>query len=123
MGNFQDLKVWQRAKDLAVFIYIITGKGAFSKDFSLKDQIRKAAVSMPSNIAEGNDQGTDRQSVNYFYIARGSSAEVLTQAIISLEIKYISKEDFDHIENECKAISGMLTRLIKARSSKARSKK
>jgi four helix bundle protein len=118
MGNFQDLKVWQRAKDLAVFIYIITGKGVFSKDFSLKDQIRKAAVSMPGNIAEGNDQGTDRQSVNYFYIARGSSAEVLTQAIISFEINYIGKEDFDHIEDECKAISGMLTRLIKARSKK-----
>ena len=118
MGNFQDLKVWQRAKDLAVFIYIVTGKGAFNKDFSLKDQIRKAAVSMPSNIAEGNDQGTDRQSVNYFYIARGSPAEVLTQAIIAMEISYIGKEDFDHIENECKAISGMLTRLIKARSKK-----
>ena len=118
MGNFQDLKVWQRTKDLAVFIYIVTGKGAFYKDFSLKDQIRKAAVSMPSNIEEGNDQGTDRQSVNYFYIARGSPAEVLTQAIIAMEISYIGKEDFDHIENECKAISGMLTRLIKARSKK-----
>ena len=118
MGNFQDLKVWQRAKDLAVFIYIITGKGVFSKDYSLKDQIRKAAVSMPSNIAEGDDLGTDKQSVNFFYIARGSSAEVLTQAIIAMEINYISKEDFDHINNECQAISGMLTRLIKARSKK-----
>jgi four helix bundle protein len=118
MGNFQDLKVWQRSKDRAVFIYKITGKGAFSKDFSLKDQIRKAAVSMPSNIAEGDDSGTDKQCVNYFYIARGSSAEVLTQTIISFEINYIGKEDFDHIENECRAISGMLTRLIKARSKK-----
>jgi four helix bundle protein len=116
MGKFQDLKVWQRAKDLAVYIYKLTGKGDFTKDFSLKDQIRKAAVSMPSNIAEGNDLRTDKQAVNYFYIARGSSAEVLTQAIISLEINYIGKNDFDHIENECKAISGMLTRLIKARS-------
>jgi len=116
MGNFQDLKVWQRAKDLAIYIYKITGRGKFSKDFSLKDQIRKAAVSIPSNIAEGNDMGTDRQAVNYFYISRGSSAEVLTQAIISLEINYIDRNHFDHIENECKAISGMLTRLIRARS-------
>jgi four helix bundle protein len=116
MGNFQDLKVWQRAKDLAVIIYRITGKGAFNKDFSLKDQIRRAAVSIPSNIAEGDDMRTDKQSVNYFYIARGSSAEVLTQAIIPLEIAYIGNDDFNHIENECKAISGMLTRLIKARS-------
>jgi four helix bundle protein len=118
MGKFQELKVWQRAKDLAVYIYRITGKGVFSKDFSLKDQIRRAAVSIPSNIAEGDDLGTDKQSVNYFYIARGSSAEVLTQAIISLEINYIDNDDFDHIENECKAISGMLTRLIRARLKK-----
>ena len=118
MGNFQDLKVWRRSKDLAVFIYIMTGEGAFNKDFSLKDQIRKAAVSIPSNIAEGDDQGTDKQSVNYFFIARGSAAEVLTQAIIAREVGYIDKEDFTHVENECKAISGMLTRLIKARSKK-----
>ncbi len=116
MGKFQDLKVWQRAKNLAVYIYRVTGKGDFSKDFSLKDQIRRAAVSIPSNIAEGNDLSTDKQAVNYFYIARGSSAEVLTQAIISLEISYIRKDDFEHIENECKAISGMLTRLIRVRS-------
>jgi hypothetical protein len=69
MGKFQDLKVWQRAKDLAVYIYKLTGKGDFTKDFSLKDQIRKAAVSMPSIIAEGNDLRTDKQAVNYFYIA------------------------------------------------------
>jgi four helix bundle protein len=116
MGKFQDLKVWQRAKNLAVYIYRVTGKGDFSKDFSLKDQIRRAAVSIPSNIAEGNDLSTDKQAVNYFYIARGSSAEVLTQAIISLEISYIGKDIFDHIENECQAISGMLTRLIRVRS-------
>ena len=116
MGKFQDLKVWQRAKNLAVYIYRVTGKGDFSKDFSLKDQIRRAAVSIPSNIAEGNDLSTDKQAVNYFYIARGSSAEVLTQAIISLEISYIGKDIFEPIENECKAISGMLTRLIRVRS-------
>ncbi|CAB1073666.1 hypothetical protein D1AOALGA4SA_1911 [Olavius algarvensis Delta 1 endosymbiont] len=118
MGKFQDLKVWQRAKNLAVYIYRITGKGEFSKDYSLKDQIRKAAVSIPSNIAEGNDLSTNKQAVNYFYIARGSSAEVLTQAIISLEINYIGQDVYDHIENECSAISGMLNRLIGVRSKK-----
>ena len=53
MSKFMSLKVWQRSKDLAVYIYKITGKGKFSKDFGLCDQIRRAAVSMPSNIAEG----------------------------------------------------------------------
>ena len=116
MGKFQDLKVWQRSKDLAVYIYKLTGKTPFSKDFSLRDQIRRASVSIPSNIAEGDELSTDKQSVRHFYIAKGSSAEVLTQAIIAMEIKYIEKDDFYHIEKECRAISGMLARLIKARS-------
>jgi four helix bundle protein len=116
MGKFQDLKVWQRAKDLAVYIYKLTGKGSFAKDFSLRDQIRRAAVSIPSNIAEGDELGSNKQAVRHFYISKGSSAEVLTQAIISLEIGYIEKKGFQHIERESKAISGMLTRLINARS-------
>ena len=118
MGNFKELKVWQRSKDLAVNLYRLTGKGAFAKDYGLQDQIRRAVVSVPSNIAEGDELGTDRQSIRFFYIAKGSSAEVLTQAIIAFEIGYFDKENFDNIEKECKSISGMLTRLIQARSSK-----
>ncbi|KKK59612.1 hypothetical protein LCGC14_3032640, partial [marine sediment metagenome] len=111
MGKFEDLRVWQRAKDLAIFIYKLTAHGKFNKDFGLRDQIRRAAVSVPSNIAEGDELGTDKQAVRYFYIAKGSSAEILTQAIISQEIGYISKEDYGHIEKECKAISSMLAKL------------
>ena len=73
MGKFQDLKVWQRAKDLAVYLYRLTGKGAFAKDYSLKDQIRRAGVSIPSNIAEGDELSTDKQAIRFFYIAKGSS--------------------------------------------------
>ncbi len=116
MGKFQELRVWQRAKDLAVYIYKLTRNGSFAKDYSLKEQIRDAAVSIPSNIAEGDELGTDKQAIRFFYIAKGSSAEVLTQSIIALEIGYISQEKFDHIENECKIISSMLMRLIRARS-------
>lgn len=116
MGKFQDLKVWTRAKDLAVYIYKLTAKGSFSKDFSLRDQIRRAAVSIASNIAEGDDLGSDKQAIRHFYIAKGSAAEVLTQAIIALEIGYIEKKSFELIENERSAISGMLTRLISVRS-------
>jgi four helix bundle protein len=116
MGDFQKLKVWQRAKDLAVFIYAETGKGNFSKDYSLKEQIRRAVVSIASNIAEGDELDTDRQSIKFFYIAKGSAAEVLTQATIALEIGYLRKESFLQIEKECKTISAMLTKLIRARS-------
>jgi four helix bundle protein len=116
MGKFRDLKVWRRAKDLAVYVYRLTGQGEFTRDFSLRDQMRKAAVSGPSNIAEGDELGSDKQAVKHFYIARGSTAELLTQAIIALEIDYIGEDEFNHIEAECQAISGMLTRLIEARS-------
>jgi four helix bundle protein len=117
MGKFQDLKVWQRGKDLAVAIYKLTSRGIFSKDYSLRDQIRRAAVSIPSNIAEGDELGTDKQSVRFFYTAKGSCAEVLTQAIIAHEIGYLPAEDFRDIKKECRSISGMLTRLIQSRSS------
>ncbi|MEJ2270393.1 MAG: four helix bundle protein, partial [Desulfobulbaceae bacterium] len=87
MGKFQELKVWQRAKDLAVYIYKISGDGKFVKDYGLRDQLRRAAVSIPSNVAEGDELGTNKQAINFFYIAKGSTAEVLTQAIIAKEIR------------------------------------
>jgi len=118
MGNFQELKVWHNAKDLAVFIYKITEQGLISKDYGLRDQIRRAAVSIPSNIAEGDELDSDRQSIKFFYIAKGSSAELLTQGIIAHEIAYLSDQHFDHIMKECQAISSMLTRLIGARAKK-----
>ena len=116
MGRFRDLKVWQRGKDLAVYVYRETGRGAIAKDYGLRDQIRRATVSIPSNIAEGDELGTDKQAIRFFYNAKGSSAEVLTQAIIAFEIGFIPEENFRHIEAECQSISSMLSRLIKARS-------
>jgi four helix bundle protein len=114
--GFCGLKVWQKSKDLAVYIYTVTSCGAFAKDFALRDQIRRAAVSIPSNIAEGDERETDKESVRYFYIAKGSSAEVLTQAIIALEIGYLEREAFEGIEQSCQEVSKMLSRLISVRS-------
>ena len=116
MGRFRDLKVWQRGEDFAVYVYRETGRGAIAKDYGLRDQIRRATVSIPSNIAEGDELGTDKQAIRFFYNAKGSSAEVLTQAIIAFEIGFIPEENFRHIEAECRSISSMLSGLIKARS-------
>ena len=115
MGNFRALKVWQRSKDLAVYVYSITRNGDFSRDFGLKDQIRRAAVSIASNIAEGDELNTNKQAIHFFFVAKGSTAEVLTQAIISHEIGYIDTHSASHIQEECDAISRMLTKLIQAR--------
>ena len=84
MGKgFEELKVWQKAKDLAVLIYKITSDGKLSKDFGLRDQIRRSAVSIASNIAEGDERETDKESVRFFYIAKGSLAELRTQLMIA----------------------------------------
>ncbi len=117
MGNSQKLRVRQLAKDLAVKIYRLTQKQEFLKDYGFKDQIQRSAISIPSNIAEGDELETDKQSVRHFYIAKGSSAELLTQIIIGREIGYISEAESNLLINDCKIISVMLTKLIKARSS------
>lgn len=114
--GFKSLRVWQKGKDLAVSIYRLTNEGLFAKDFGLRDQIRRAAVSIPSNIAEGDELGSDKQAVRHFYIAKGSSAEVLTQATIAYEIGYFDRTTFELIEQNCLEISKMLSRLIAARS-------
>ena len=116
MGDFQKLRVWQRAKELAIFLYKLSGQGVFAKDWGLRDQIRRASVSIASNIAEGDELGTDRQAIKFFYTAKGSTAEVLTQVIIAYEIGYLTEAHFVHIRNECQAISKMLRKLIQARS-------
>ena len=116
MGNFQKLRVWQLAKELAVKIYKLTQTNTFSKDYGLKDQIQRSAVSIPSNIAEGDDLETDKQSIRHFYIAKGSTAELLTQLIIAQEIGYLNVESSDSLVNDCRIISVMLTKLIQARS-------
>ena len=115
MGNFRNLKVWERSKDLSVYIYKLTAIGKFSKDYGLRDQLRRASVSIPSNIAEGDELGTNKQAINFFYFAKGSNAEVMTQSIIAKEIGYINSKEHHHIIDECNAISGMLTKLIQAR--------
>ena len=65
MGRFKDLEVWKRSKELAVRIYRVTDEGAIKRDFSLRDQLRRSAVSVPSNIAEGDERDSDRESARF----------------------------------------------------------
>ena len=116
MGKFRDLEVWQLAMELVVYIYQLTNKQPFSKDFDLRSQIRRASVSIPSNIAEGDESGSNKMSIRYFNIAKGSSAEVQTQAEIAFKIGYITKNDLDHLIEQCERISKKTANLIKFRS-------
>jgi len=114
--GYRELRVWQRSKELAVTIYNLSSSGPLSRDFGLRDQIRRAAVSIPSNIAEGDERDTNKDSVRFLYIAKGSLAELRTQLEIARDIGSLSKADYDPIEATCAEIGRMLGSLIKARS-------
>lgn len=106
-------------KELKIWLFIYTKQQMpvnFSKDFSLRDQVQRAAVSVASNIAEGDERDTDKDSVRFFFMAKGSLAEMLTQIIISNEIGYLKEQDFKYISDECETIAKMLGKLIKART-------
>ncbi|MCX6334877.1 MAG: four helix bundle protein [Bacteroidia bacterium] len=102
MGNFQKLHVWQVSKNLAVNVYKLTRSSLLSKDYGFKDQIQRSAVSIPSNISEGDELDSNKQSIHYFYIAKASSAELLTQIIIGQEIGYFTKQDAEQVISDCK---------------------
>ena len=117
MGKgYKDLLVWQKARDLAVLIYSITNQAKFKKDYALCDQVRRSVVSVPSNIAEGDERDTDKESVRFFYIAKGSLAELRTQMEIAYKIGYIDESQFKGIEDKAIEIGKMLGALIKSRS-------
>jgi len=116
MSHFEELKVWQRAVDLAVKIYEITKKESFTKDFGLRDQMRRASVSISSNISEGDEHDSDKSSVRYLRISKGSAAELYTQTIIANRIGYLDAQDSDFLKKECQTILAMLASLIKHRS-------
>jgi four helix bundle protein len=92
--RFEDLHAWQSARELVRMVYEDTGQKEFSRDFGLKDQIRRAAVSVMSNIAEGFGSGSDAEFVRFLGIARRSDSEVQSQSYVALDLKYISQEHF-----------------------------
>ena len=115
MSYFEELNVWKRSVKLAVKIYEITGRNPFNKDFGLRDQMRKAAVSIPSNISEGDQLGSDKSAIRHFNIGKGSAAELFTQTLIAERIGYLNQKDYNFLKNEATEILGMLTNLIKFR--------
>ena len=115
--GFRDLVVWQKAKDLAVRIHQLSENGALGRDFGLCDQIRRSAVSIASNLAEGDERNTDKEAVRFFYIAKGSLAELRTQIQISCESGQLKRAFYDSLEAECATLGKMIGSLIRARSS------
>jgi len=111
--SFKDLKVWQRSRFLAGKIYIVT-KNYFPKEelYGLTLQIRRAAVSIPSNIAEGHRRASNKEFIQFLKIARGSLAEVETQIIVAGDIHYVDLKIVDEITTEIEEIGKMINGLI-----------
>jgi four helix bundle protein len=110
--SFKDLIVWQRSMDLAVRIYGITQKLPASEQFGLTSQLRRAAVSIPSNIAEGYGRQSTGNYRQFLSISRGSLMEIETQINICDRLKYVAQSDTENIFKEIIEISKMLTSLI-----------
>ena len=97
MHNFKELIVWQKSRSLVKDVYKLTQKFPTDEKFGLTQQIRRAAVSIPSNIAEGSGRGTNKDFSRFIHIANGSAFEVETQLYLALDLEYISQSEFDEI--------------------------
>jgi four helix bundle protein len=116
--GFQDyrrLHVWRRARLLAIDVCKATNGPAFRRDWGFRDQIRRAALSVPSNIAEGNERGSDRDASRFLYFSRGSLAELSTQVGIASEIGLLDPLLAARWTKECDELGRMLRKLIEAR--------
>ncbi len=110
--RFEDIVAWQKARVLVPEVYKTCNDGKFAKDFGLKDQIRRAAVSIMSNIAEGFARRTNKEFTRFLYISHGSVAEVQSLLYVAVDQKYISDTSFKTLYGSCDEISRMNSSLI-----------
>jgi four helix bundle protein len=111
--RFEEIECWKRARELTRRIYEITGEPAFARDFGLKDQIRRASVSVMSNIAEGYDRSGTAEFVHFLATAKGSAAEVRCQLYVAADQGYIQDSHFTELNALAVEIGSMLAGLMK----------
>jgi len=120
--RFEDLIAWQKARHLAKEIYLVTSKDAFSRDFGLKDQIRRAAVSVMSNMAEGFERGGRSEFHQFLVVAKSSCAEVKSQLYVAADVGYLSEAEFSRLGNLTDEVSritgGLRSSVSKQRNSR-----
>jgi len=95
--QFEDIDAWKKARELAQAIYEVTSVAEFARDFGLRDQIRRAAVSVMSNIAEGFERSEDKEFRQFLSLAKGSAGEVKAQLYVALDARFLSQEQFDQL--------------------------
>ena len=110
--RFEDIQAWQRWRELVNKIYTATREEKFNQDWWLRDQIRRAAVSIISNIAEWFERNTDKEFKQFLFMAKWSCGEVRAQLYIAFDQWYIGQEEFEKINELCEGISKMLSKFI-----------
>ena len=110
--RFEDLEVWKNAREICKYISQLTQKEQFSKDFSLKDQIKRSSGSAMDNIAEGFERDGNKEFINFLTISKGSVGEVRSQSYRALDYGYINQEEFDFLINETVSLSERLGKFI-----------
>ena len=116
LGPYKNLMVWQQAILLATEVYKLTSTFPKSEVYGLASQIRRAAVSIPANIAEGYGRSTNTDLVHVLYMTLGSSNEVDTQMVIAMNVGYITREQYEAMDAINAEINAMLRALIKTRT-------
>jgi len=112
-NSFEEIIAWQKARELNSELYLITGQGDFSKDYGLRDQIRRASISITSNIAEGFERETTKEFIRFLYIAKASSGEFRSQLYLATDLKYISNDEFERLNLKVSEVSKLISGLIK----------
>lgn len=117
-NSFEEINSWQKSRIFNKKIYEITENQTFKKDFDLARQIRRASVSISSNIAEGFERNTDKEFIYFLYVAKASAGEVRSQLYLAFDLNYIEKENFQELLFEITEISKLLSGFIKYLSQK-----
>ncbi len=110
--KFEDLEAWKTAREITKEVYRLTKNESFVRDFGLCDQIRRASVSIMSNISEGFERDGKKEFINFLSIAKGSAGEVRSQLYIAFDQEYISRQEFDLIQNKVEQNSRIIAGLI-----------
>ena len=95
--TFEEILAWQKARQITQKVYLVSNSGEFARDFGLRDQMRRASVSIMANIAEGHGRRTETEFANFLNISRASAAEVQSHLYVALDLGYIHQSDFDEI--------------------------
>lgn len=112
LKDFEELEIWKLARDLTNHVYAVSSKGNFSKDYVLRDQIRRSSVSIMSNIAEGFERGGNPEFIQFLSIAKGSCGEARCQVYIAMDQHYVEQQDGDLLIGSFRKLSVMINKLI-----------